>query len=119
MFAEQMIPIIDAFAGLCETVQERKIILLDELSGYDTKIDMILHKIEYTKFNASDGYKTLREIQILRIERRQIKKQLAALNCFNDAWLQHNKNVSISLYKASKKLIKDNLGGTNYECVNS
>ena len=119
MYAEQMIPIIESFAGICETLQERKNILLDELSRYDTEIDAILHRIEYTKFNASEGYKTLKALQNLRVERRHVKKQLAALNCFNDTWLQHNKTVGVTLYKVSKKLTKENLGGTDYECVDS
>jgi hypothetical protein len=50
-----------------------------ELSKYDLMEQDILHKIEFEKFNASEGYKYSKAIQNIRIQRRAVKNELDTL----------------------------------------
>jgi len=114
---EQLIQIVEPFANLCQTYDERVKALVDQLSEFDRQQQVLLHSVEYTKLNASQGYKFAKELQVVRIERRKVKKQLAGLNSFNDSFLRHNKMAGINLFKTVKNLTKTNLGGTDYELV--
>lgn len=53
---------------------------LDRIKKIEFEIQDLLHLIEFTKFNASDGYKITKRIQELRKERRILKDENEQLN---------------------------------------
>lgn len=56
----------------------------EELKKIDSEIQDILHVIELTSFNASDGYKWAKELQRLRKARRMLKDELEQLEKIKD-----------------------------------
>jgi len=52
----------------------------EELKKVESEIQDILHVIELTHFNASDGYKWAKELQKLRKNRRALKDELENLD---------------------------------------
>ncbi|WP_137744567.1 hypothetical protein [Robertmurraya siralis] len=56
----------------------------EELKKIDSEIQDILHVIELTSFNASDGYKWAKELQRLRKSRRMLKDELEQLEKIKD-----------------------------------
>jgi len=117
MKIEELIQIIENFSNLCETYEAKNSILKSQISEYDRSIQKILHEIEYTKLNASQGYKIAKELQVLCIDRRKLKKEAAALCSFHSTFLKDHKNIGVLLYKTIKNLQKPDLGGTDYELV--
>jgi len=70
--------------GLAAEVSERKETLLNQLRDVDKKISDINHYIEFTKLNASQGFKAYKLIKDNLSHRRVVKNELTVLNIILD-----------------------------------
>lgn len=71
------------------SIRSNKPYLCEEQSKVDRMISDIEHYIEFTNFNASDGYKLAKSIQDLRRYRRKIKDEIAII----DTIIKQNNNI--------------------------
>lgn len=62
--------------GIIDEASKRKEVLLKQLSDVDKEICDVMHYIEFSKLNASQGYKAFKMIKDRRIKRRSIKNEL-------------------------------------------
>lgn len=87
--------------------------LSDKLSVVDSKLQDLLHYIENNKINVLWCYRMIKEIKVLREERRKIKNDMELLSKYNE-----NKNKIIS--KENRQFLmteiykKEKLLGKNY-----
>ncbi|WP_079709738.1 hypothetical protein [Paraliobacillus ryukyuensis] len=101
---EIAITIRDAIRDLPELFQENN----ERLSEIDMECQDLLHLLELTEFNARDGYKISKEMQVLQRERRQIKdqnEQLAYLKPVLSSWrdrLQQLEVIIGNIHKTKK-----------------
>lgn len=85
--------------------------LSDKLSVVDSKLQDLLHYIENNKINILWCYRMIKEIKMLREERRKIKNDIELLSKYNE---QKNKIISkenrqfllTEVYKKEKSLGK-------------
>lgn len=73
----------------------------EELQKIEWEIQDLLHIIELTNFNASEGYKWAKELQRLRQSRRVLKDELESLEKVKEF---------VSYPKPSEKVISKTLG---------
>lgn len=86
--------------------------LSDKLSVVDSKLQDLLHYIENNKINVLWCYRMIKEIKILREERRKIKNDMELLSKYSE---QKNKIISkenrqflmTEIYKKEKTLGKN------------
>lgn len=86
--------------------------LSDKLSVVDSKLQDLLHYIENNKINILWCYRMIKEIKMLREERRKIKNDIELLSKYNE---QKNKIISkenrqflmTEIYKKEKLLGKN------------
>ena len=90
-----------------EIVPKQIEILQIEESLCDQEITDILHIIELSSFNASEGYRYSRELQITLQRRREIKNEVASLRQLKQS-LDSGNSVKENLVTMSKKIRKRN-----------
>src|SRR5699024_4920712 len=56
---------------------------IQELSACDKELSDLLHLVEFSKFNASDGYKYAKQIKVARERRRVLKNEIELLEPLN------------------------------------
>lgn len=86
--------------------------LSDKLSVVDSKLQDLLHYIENNKINVLWCYRMIKEIKVLREERRKIKNDMELLSKYSE---QKNKIISkenrqflmTEIYKKEKTLSKN------------
>ena len=106
MQIEEVINAID----ILNKFEDRKSILINNLSDLDLEEQDLLHYIETEKFNAVEGYKLSKKIKEIRLERRKVKNELALINIFQQSSnklinLENRRFLITTLGKESKKLI--------------
>lgn len=75
---------LHTFNGLSEDAKKRKEELNQELARLNAEIIDIEHWIEFSNFNAAQGYKASKEIKECRIKRRAVKNELSVLELILD-----------------------------------
>lgn len=108
MQIEEVINAID----ILNKFEDRKSILINNLSDLDLEEQDLLHYIETEKFNAVEGYKLSRKIKEIRLERRKVKNELALINIF-----QQNSNKLINL--ENRRFLITTLGKESKKLINS
>ena len=86
-----------------EHVPKQIEILQIEESLCDQEISDVLHIIELSLFNAYEGYKYSRELQITLQKRREIKNELASLRQLKQS-LDSGNGMKENLVKMNKKI---------------
>lgn len=90
-----------------ENVPKQIRILRLEHQLCDQEISDILHCIEFSTFNAAEGYKLSRELQITLEKRREIKNELTSL-CELKQTLNANDSIKERIVRINKKISKRN-----------
>jgi len=90
------------FLNLVNEIDNTYSFFTTEQSKYDKMTSDVLHKIELTNFNASDGYKLCKQLQGIQVERRKVKDEMESL---------------VKLFSASKT-IKENLLSVQKKIIN-
>ncbi len=108
MQIEEVINAID----ILNKFEDRKSILINNLSDLDLEEQDLLHYIETEKFNAVEGYKLSKKIKEIRLERRKVKNELALINIF-----QQNSNKLINL--ENRRFLITTLGKESKKLINS
>lgn len=108
MQIEEVINAID----ILNKFEDRKSILISNLSDLDLEEQDLLHYIETEKFNAVEGYKLSKKIKEIRLERRKVKNELALINIF-----QQNSNKLINL--ENRRFLITTLGKESKKLINS
>lgn len=84
---------VDQYKGIVTRLNNRRKELDKMQSTVDRKITDVLHKIELTSFNASDGYTYARMLKEIQTERRAIKNEYSmVMNAVNALSLDVNDN---------------------------
>jgi hypothetical protein len=99
-----IIAVTEQFAKMLESLTEEWEQLVDGVSQTDLETQDLLHEIELTKFNAVEGYMLTSKLKEIRLRRREIKNDLEVYSSFKDTFYANNKNLSVTLFKALKKL---------------
>jgi len=73
-------------------------------SQHDLMIEDILHKIEFDKFNAYEGYMLCKQLQNIRQERRIIKDELEPLQSLKNTI--QNSNIRKTLERAKNNVVR-------------
>jgi hypothetical protein len=70
--------IVSVLSDAVDKLNDRRTVLVDELSKYDRQRSDVEHYIELNagKFNACDGYKAFKLLQDVLLERRKVKDEL-------------------------------------------
>lgn len=102
--------IINDFISLCEkfetltdidnnicSIYSKRQNYIDLLAMYDRQQSDILHKIEFEKFNACQGYNLSKSIKILREKRRQVKNALMFIDR-----TENSKDISVIISEINK-----------------
>lgn len=79
--------------------------LIENLNIVQGRITDLEHDIENTKFDVRRGYKFAKQLQDLRIERRQMKNELDLLESLN-TFIINNKKLEIDLFKIKTTMAK-------------
>ena len=108
---EQIEEVINAI-DILNKFEDRKSILISNLSDLDLEEQDLLHYIETEKFNAVEGYKLSKKIKEIRLERRKVKNELALINIF-----QQNSNKLINL--ENRRFLITTLGKESKKLINS
>ena len=69
-----VIPLVQNILSSFETLKHDMDTISQNIKDTDSEICDILHDVELTSFNASEGYKLAKELQILRKRRREYKE---------------------------------------------
>ena len=72
--------VLDSVKNLLLDLKDEQKKLFDMLGNKDQEIEDVLHYIEFNNLSASDGYCAYKMIQIRRLQRREIKNDLAVLH---------------------------------------
>ena len=99
---------------LLNNVDEYTETLVDKLSSYDKRTSDLLHYIESNKLNAPQCCRIVKELKVIREERRKVKNDMEISKVYKDninkLINKDNRNMlMIKLYKQEKQL------GTNYK----
>lgn len=83
--------------------------LNDELALTNAKQTDLLHEIENSNFNAYEGYVKAKELQEVRMYRRELKNELDILDPLYK-WCIEHKKIEVDLFKvkSSMEKIKEN-----------
>ncbi|WP_397331800.1 hypothetical protein [Paenibacillus sp. JSM ZJ436] len=60
-------------------INEDKVRLTKLQSKYDLKVSNLYHEMETKNFNASEGFKKYKELQVILRERRIVKNELSSI----------------------------------------
>jgi len=95
-----VIPLVQNILSSFETLKHDMDTIAKNIKDTDSEICDILHDVELTSFNASEGYKLARELQILRKKRREYKEyeeQLDMLRGFvnKHKWIVNDLKLNI------------------------
>jgi hypothetical protein len=106
---ENQIENLDSALKTITNVPVRYKVLNDELALTNARQIDLLHEIENSNFNAYEGYKKAKELQEIRMYRRELKNEIEILEPLYK-WCNEHKNIEVSLYKvkSSMEKIKDN-----------
>ena len=72
--------------------------ICSDISKADLETEDILHEIELSRLNASEGYHWASQLQKVRKRRRDSKDQQSTLQPFKQ-WADRQKSLTIDLYK--------------------
>jgi hypothetical protein len=108
MQIEEVINAID----ILNKFEDRKNILISNLSDLDLEEQDLLHYIETEKFNAVEGYKLSKKIKEIRLERRKVKNELSLVNLF-----QQNANKLINV--DNRRFLMTTLGKENKKLISA
>jgi hypothetical protein len=101
---ETVLAKIAEFARLLDSLDAIWSELTDQLSKADLEQQDLLHYLENTRFNASEGYRIAKEIAIVRERRRKVKDFGELIHSFRDTFYCNNKNLPIALFRSLTKL---------------
>jgi hypothetical protein len=106
---ENQIENLDSALKTITNVPVRYRFLNDELALTNARQTDLLHEIENSNFNAYEGYKKAKELQEIRMYRRELKNEIEIIEPLHK-WCNEHKNIEVSLYKvkSSMEKIKDN-----------
>ena len=95
-----VIPLVQNILSSFETLKHDMDTIAQNIKDTDSEICDILRDVELTSFNASEGYKLARELQILRKKRREYKEyeeQLDMLRGFvnKHKWIVNDLKLNI------------------------
>lgn len=71
---------IETLNGLAKDARKRKVELIEEQNRVEMELQDIIHWIEFSRFNAAEGYKACKEMKDCRMKRRAIKDELRVLD---------------------------------------
>lgn len=104
MKSDEMLVTIENFAKLVESFDAEKLATQDDVSTVDCELQDLLHEIELTSFNASEGYQLARKIKEVLMRRRQIKDCFKIIQLLDDNFIKNNKGIGVTLFKALKNI---------------
>lgn len=97
---------LDDFSSICRTIAVRIVNLNNEIKKCDLAIRDIEHYLEFTNFNAANGYKLARRIKELRTKRRQLKDELEPLLPLN-SFIERHKPIWSELDRTRGEVKKE------------
>jgi len=91
-----------------ETLRHDMDTISQKIKDTDSEICDILHDVELTSFNASEGYKLARELQILRKKRREYKEQEEQLDMLRGfvnkhKWIANDLQLNIKTIEGKRE----------------
>lgn len=89
------------FAGIIESMKQRRKALIDELSDIDHEITDITHAAEFYELNAAQGYMVYKALHETTIRRREVKDNLMIVESILDSKVCNVSQVKLD-HKADK-----------------
>lgn len=89
------------FAGIIESMKQRRKELIDELSDIDHEIADIAHAAEFYELNAAQGYMVYKALHETTIRRREVKDNLMIVESVLDSKVCNVSQIKLD-HKADK-----------------
>lgn len=99
----QAVETVQNFLDLLTTIDKNYDALYEEVGKADKEQQDLLHDIEFTTFCGRDGYKKAKEIQALRIRRRELKNTMELIGPIRDYMRNHQK-TKLDLHKIVQQM---------------
>ena len=99
----QAIETVQNFLDLLSTIDKTYGALYDEVGKADREQQDLLHDIEFSTFCGRDGFKKAKEIQALRIRRREAKNTMEIIGPLREYQRNHQK-TKIDLHKVVQQM---------------
>ena len=93
---------LNGFLDLLNHIENNWDSIYDGIGQADRETQDILHEMELTSFNASEGYALAKKLQEVRQRRRRLKNEKEALKDIKEFY-EHHKQLKIDLFKVLTK----------------
>jgi hypothetical protein len=106
---------VQNFLELLTTIDKTYDALYDEVGKADREQQDLLHDIEFSTFCGRDGFKKAKDIQALRIRRREVKNTMEIIGPLRE-YLRNHQKTKIDLHRIVQQmqLIKRDQGERIY-----